>query len=263
MAVRNIIRIDEEKCNGCGDCINACAEGALQLVNGKAKLVSDVYCDGLGACLGECPAGALTIEKRESADFDEEAVETRLKTLDQDKNSPSPMLTVTSAHKQAPNAPGKGGGCPGTMLRQFQSASRPKPVFAAGETPSALTQWPIQLHLVPVSAPFLQGAKLLIAADCVPFAYADFHQRLLAGRSLMIGCPKLDNNEFYIEKLTQIFQQNDIKSIDVAFMEVPCCFGLVHAVKTALEESGKSIPLGLTKIGIQGNVCEEVQLQSA
>ena len=252
MVIRNIIQIDEEKCDGCGDCIGSCAEGALQLVNGKAKLVSDVYCDGLGACLGECPTGALTVEQRECEDFGEAAVQTRLESLNREKHTaPSPGLAVANAG---------GSGCPGTMLRQFQQADRPEPSRSDGEMPTELTQWPIQLHLVPVIAPFFQGAKLMIAADCVPFAYADFHQRLLAGRKLLIGCPKLDDNEFYLEKLTQIFQQNEIQSVEVAFMEVPCCFGLVQAVKIALERSGKSIPLELIKIGIQGSICESQSL---
>ncbi len=248
MTVRNIIHIDEELCNGCGDCITSCAEGALQIVNGKAKLVKDIYCDGLGACIGECPTGALRIEQRESDDFDEEAVQERVAALKKDQAAAPPLPMA--------NAPAAGSGCPGTMLRQFQNPDRPKSPVEAGETPSELTQWPIQLNLVPVSAPFFQGAKLSIAADCVPFAYPDFHQRLLAGRKLLIGCPKLDDNEFYLEKLTQIFQQNEIQSIEVAFMEVPCCFGLVHSVKTALERSGKSIPLELIKISIQGSICE-------
>ncbi len=250
MVIRNIINIDEELCNGCGDCITSCAEGALQIINGKAKLVSDVYCDGLGACIGECPTGALSIEQRESDDFDEEAVQQRVAALQQKKPAVSPSLPMAKI------APAAGSGCPGTMLRQFQNPNRPKSPATAGETPSELTQWPIQLHLVPVSAPFFHGARLSIAADCVPFAYPDFHQRLLAGRKLLIGCPKLDDNQFYLEKLTQIFQQNQIESIEVAYMEVPCCFGLVNAVKTALERSGKSIPLELIKISIHGSICQ-------
>jgi ferredoxin len=249
MVVRNIIHIDEELCNGCGDCITSCAEGALQIVNGKAKLVKDIYCDGLGACIGECPTGALRIEQRESDDFDEEAVQQRVASMQNKKPISSSSLPVV-------NAPATGSGCPGTMLRQFQNPNRPTVPVADGETPSELTQWPIQLNLVPVNAPFYQGARLSIAADCVPFAYPDFHQRLLADRKLLIGCPKLDDNEFYLEKLTQIFQQNEIQSIEVAYMEVPCCFGLVHSVKTALERSGKSIPLELIKISIQGSICE-------
>jgi len=248
MPVRDMIHIDEEKCNGCGDCITSCAEGALQLVNGKAKLVSEIYCDGLGACLGKCPTGALTITKRDCEDFNEEAVEQRLSALHVNENKALPSLPVSQM-------PSSGGGCPGTMVRQFQRAPQPA-APTTGETPSALTQWPIQLHLMPVQAPYLQGAELLIAADCVPFAYADFHSKILAGKKLLIGCPKLDDNQFYTQKLTQLFQQNDIKSISIAFMEVPCCFGLVQAVVSALRSSGKDIPLTMNKISIQGSLCE-------
>ncbi len=256
VVVRNIIHIDEEKCNGCGECISACVEGALLLADGKAKLVSDIYCDGLGACIGECPTGALTVERRESELFDEEAVKARIGSHQAEKSTTSPASIPE-------NTPREGGVCPGAMMRRLQRRDRKQSTITDEEPPSELVNWPVQLHLIPVNAPYLQGARLLVAADCVPCAYAGFHRELLAGRKLTIGCPKLDNAEFYVEKLTRLFQQNDIQSIDVAYMEVPCCFGLVQVIKLALESSGKTIPLTLTKIGVQGSICDESQSLSA
>jgi len=244
---RKIIKIDEDKCDGCGQCVPACPEGALQIVEGKARLVSDVYCDGLGACLGECPRGAISIEEREAEAFDEKAVHERLKA---ERSATKPL-------SQARLAPAFGG-CPGAAARTIERVAPATSSQTVGETPapSTLTNWPVQLHLVPTHAPYLEGAKLLIAADCVPFAFADFHRELLAGRTLVIGCPKLDDVEAYVEKLAEILRVNDVASIDVAYMEVPCCFGLVRLVRTALADSGKDIPLHLIKIGIGGEILE-------
>jgi Fe-S-cluster-containing hydrogenase component 2 len=235
--VRKIVEIDEEKCNGCGECVPSCHEGAIRIIDGKARLVSDVYCDGLGNCLGQCPVDAITIVEREAAEFDEAAVKRHL---------------VRQAPAAAPS------GCPGTRAQLLREAAPTAPAATAeaGSTPSQLGNWPLQLHLVPVRAPHYDGARLLIAADCVPFAYAGFHSQLLAGKTLTIGCPKLDDTDLYRHKLAQIFLQNDLESVEVAYMEVPCCYGLVQVVKQALEDSGKSLPVTLTQIGIRGDVLE-------
>jgi Fe-S-cluster-containing hydrogenase component 2 len=236
---RNIIHIDEEKCNGCGLCVPACAEGAIQIIDGKAKLVADNLCDGLGACLGHCPQDAIHIEEREADDFDETAVE---------KNQGETDHAVrTKTHDQ------HSGGCPSTRLMSFEKRSATN-LSRDGGQKSALANWPVQLKLVPVSAPFLKGADLLLAADCAPFAYADFHQELLSGKVLLIGCPKLDNAQEYQEKLASILEQNDIRSLTVAHMEVPCCSGLVHLAQQALEQSGTGLELQTVCIGINGNL---------
>jgi len=240
MVLRSIVKIDGEKCAGCGLCIPACAEGALKIVDGKARLVSDKYCDGLGACLGECPQGAITIEKREAEEFNEEAVEEHLK-------GESSVPTVHHAHQI--NQP-----CPSVQVMHFErNRTEKETAKIPGETESMLTHWPVQLTLVPINAPFLEKADLLIAADCVPFAHADFHNEFLTGRKLVVGCPKLDDAEAYKKKLTDIFKQSNIKSVTVVNMEVPCCFGLYHLVKEALDSSGKAISLIQETIGIKGN----------
>jgi ferredoxin len=251
---REIIKIDEEKCNGCGQCVTACAEGAIQIVDGKAKLISEIYCDGLGACIGDCPTGALTIETREAEAFDEGAVEEHLKTGDADQ-------TATSAQPEV-KAPTCSFTCPGSASRVLRDRAAAEPVEASergGSIPAQLAQWPVQLHLVPVNAPYFQDADLLICADCVPFAFADFHRKFLRGRALVVGCPKLDDVAAYREKLTEIFRQNDIRMVEVAHMEVPCCFGLVQLVQTALKDSKKSIPLVLTRVGVRGEILERSQ----
>ena len=248
--VRKIITIDEDKCDGCGECVPACAEGAIQIIDGKAKLVSEVYCDGLGACLGECPMDAITMEEREAEAFDDEAVRQHL-----DAQKPAqPAKTPKPAPGPAPML----GGCPGSAARSLarEPAASPNPMPVAGAPASTLANWPLQLHLVPVQAPYLQGAKLMIAADCVPFAFADFHRQMLDGRTLLIGCPKLDDIEAYRQKLVEMFRVNEIESLEVAYMEVPCCFGLVQLVQTALEESGKEIPLSLIKVGLRGDIMQ-------
>jgi len=235
MSKRKIIRIDEEKCTGCGLCVLNCAEGALQIIEGKAKLVKEIYCDGLGACLGHCPEGAITIEERDAKAFNEEAVKKHLEEMEKKEDKKLPC------------------GCLGTAVKSF------KPIGAKDnglrvKGVSELMNWPVQLKLIPVEAPYLKNADLLIAADCVGFAYPDFHQDLLKQKALLIACPKLDDGNMYIEKLAEIFRANNLKSITVAHMEVPCCFGLNHIVSEALRLSGRKIPLKEITIGIQGGV---------
>jgi ferredoxin len=260
-SVRNIIRIDEEKCDGCGQCATACAEGAIAIVDGKAKLVSEIYCDGLGACIGECPTGALTIEQRQAAEFDQGATEEHLARQGR-----------ALLHGQAPAGAHGGFACPGSAARSLRVTETDRGVHEpraqspadAAETPSGLANWPVQITLVPPTAPYLRGARLVIAADCTAFAYADFHRRFLgdpfgklrAGRVLLVGCPKLDDAAFYRDKLAQVIAANDIEDIEVVYMEVPCCSGLVRTVREAMEEVGRQIPLALTKIGIHGEIKE-------
>ncbi len=231
MTIRNIVKIDEEKCNGCGKCVTACAEGAIKLINGKAKLVSETYCDGLGACLGHCPMDAITVEKRECAEFSEEAVKKHL----------------ASEHKPAEHP--HGFVCPGTMAKQFT-----KKDAAQGDTSSQLTHWPVQLGLISPDAPFLKDADLLLTADCVPFAMGDFHSKLLKDRKVIIACPKLDDVEPYIEKLTHIIKAGNIKSLTVVHMEVPCCFGLVRIVQQAIANSGRDFEFNDITISLDGQI---------
>jgi ferredoxin len=244
MATRDIIEIDEEKCDGCGDCVVACAEGAIQIIDGKARLVSDVYCDGLGACVGDCPQGALTVMKREAPDFDEAAVEKHLSRGAGAKASPLPCPTG-------------GGGCPSSVMRTMT----PQADAGAGPLPlpgsSQLGHWPVQLMLVPPQAPFLQGADLLICADCVPFTVPDFHSRYLQGRAVVVGCPKLDDLSLYYEKFKAIFAQAKPERITVLRMEVPCCGGIAGAVIRARGETAPETPLSVHTIGIQGGFREE------
>ncbi len=250
MAVRPMIRIDEELCNGCGECVVACAEGALQIIDGKARVVNEVFCDGLGACIGECPTGALVIEEREAPGFDEKAVEKHLAGMKAKEKA------FEHEHAEKPLACG----CPGSMARSIdRSSSRHgESIEQTGPVISQLTNWPVQIHLIPVKAPYLDNAKLLIAADCVPFAMADFHRRYIKDHVVLVGCPKLDDADAYMKKLSAIFKENDIREITVTYMEVPCCFGLVHLVKQAVADSGKDIETIYTKIGIDGEIRETV-----
>ncbi len=236
MVKRKIVKIDEEKCDGCGQCIPACAEGALQIVDGKARIVKETYCDGLGDCLGHCPQDAISIEEREAPAFDEKATAEHLRVM----AGPRKVAPIPS------------GGCP--SARAFAIERREEiPRGQVRSNPSELRQWPLQLTLVPPAAPFWDGADLLIAADCVPFSYADFHADLLKGKSLIIACPKLDETGPYLEKLKTIFAGNDIQSVTVAHMEVPCCFGLMRLVQEALSASGKDIPFRAVEISIKGD----------
>jgi NAD-dependent dihydropyrimidine dehydrogenase PreA subunit len=257
MSTRKIIEIDQNQCDGCGQCAKACAEGAIQMIDGKARLVSDTYCDGLGACLGECPQGAIRIIEREAATFDEEAAMEHVRRLQVQQN-PKPALAVHA-------------GCPGSRTRTFPIQFTPgRPTArntstekACGEEqPTALAQWPVQLCLVPPTAPFLQDADLLLVADCVPFAMPDFHRQLLCGRPLVIGCPKLDDAQFYTQKLADILTQSSVRSLTVVHMEVPCCTGLVRIAEAALAISGAAIPLAEATVSIRGKLLTPTPLRS-
>ncbi len=243
MAVRNIVKIDEAKCNGCGQCVTACAEGAIKIINGKAKLVSDVYCDGLGACLGHCPKDAITIEQRDAAEFDEEATKAYL-----------------ASQKQA----GPASMCPGLAMHQFEPDG-PKAVSETGDVSSKLGHWPIQLKLVARTAPYFADADLLLVADCVPVAMGDFHQRFLKGRAVAMGCPKLDDVQFYIEKLADILGANTIRSLTVVHMEVPCCSGLTRVAREAVAISGRPKAFEDVTVSIRGDVVrsEVIRLEAA
>ncbi|KMT22857.1 ATP-binding protein [Clostridium cylindrosporum] len=231
MGIRKIVSINEEKCTGCGVCIIDCHEGALQIVDGKAKIVNDVYCDGLGDCLKGCPEDAITIIEREAVDFSEEAVKIHLENK---KKASIPKM------EQAPKR--HFGGCPSSRSINLDSKD------------SALTQWPVQLTLLNPAAPYLKNADLLVTADCVPFAYKSYHEDFLKGRKLAVGCPKLDNVESYIEKLTEIIEVNELKSITVLKMEVPCCQGIARAVEMAREASGIEIEINLVTVSINGEI---------
>ncbi|MDR5659412.1 4Fe-4S binding protein [Serpentinicella sp. ANB-PHB4] len=254
MSMREIIEIDESKCDGCGLCVPGCAEGAIQIIDGKAKLVSDIYCDGLGACIGHCPQNALKVVKREAEAFDEEAVEELLKS--QGKTF-KPQEQSQTPHNN-PQGHGHGhGGCPGSRMMKFEEETNDTQATVNNgdieiKIKPQLRQWPVQLNLVPVNAPYFENADLLVTADCVPFAYPNYHLDLLKGKAVVIGCPKLDDLEHYTEKLTNIIASNNLKSITVAFMEVPCCGGIVRAVDEAVIKSSKNIVVNKVKIGIQG-----------
>ena len=235
--VRRVIQIDEEKCNGCGICAEACHEGAIGIVDGKAKLLRDDYCDGLGDCLPNCPVGAISFIEREAAAYDEAAVQENKKKKMQERG-------------QAPV-----GGCPGSRMRQLERKPAEENQNAGSPVSSQLRQWPVQIKLAPVNAPYFDGAKLLIAADCTAYAYGSFHQDFIRGKVTLIGCPKLDDVD-YSEKLTEIIRNNDIKSVTVVRMEVPCCGGLEHAAVTALKNSGKFIPWNVVTISIDGKILD-------
>lgn len=231
--IRKIIKIDEEKCNGCGACAAACHEGAIEMINGKARLTREDYCDGLGDCLPACPTGAITFEEREAPAYDESAV---------------------LAAKEKKNTPPLPCGCPGT---QSKAINREGCDCATSSTPvhSQLSQWPVQIKLVPVNAPYFDGANLLVAADCTAFAYGNFHNDFIRNHVTLIGCPKLDSVD-YADKLTAIIANNNIKSVTVVRMEVPCCGGIEHAVKTALQTSGKFIPWRVVTISTDGRIID-------
>lgn len=246
MAWRRIIRIDEGKCDGCGDCVTSCTEGAIAIIDGKARLVSEVYCDGLGACLGHCPQGAITFEEREAADFDEAKTQQHLARLRHPLIDPPAIPLTASLHQ-----------CPGSLPR---SSGNGKPTPAARrETPtgssiSELMNWPVQMALVSPIAPYFKNADILLVADCVPFACADFHQRFLRGKPVIVGCPKLDQVDAYIRKLAQILHLAKPKSLTVVHMEVPCCSGLTRIAQHALAAAETNLPLKEITVSIRGEV---------
>lgn len=249
MAKRSIVYIDEERCDGCGVCIPSCAEGALKIVNGKAKLMADKYCDGLGACLGNCPKDAITIIEREADEFDEAAVE---KLLARERSS------AATTHFSCPGSRmmdmRNTDSCPGSKPMELKENSGTAVKISEGDVTvsikSQLTHWPVQLMLVPVSAPYFDEADLLITADCVPVADPYYHLELLKGKSVVIGCPKLDDGNYYVAKLAEILRQNSVRSITVAHMEVPCCSGMIRIAREALALSGKDIPMNTVEIKI-------------
>ena len=234
---RRIIEIDQDKCNGCGACAAACHEGAITMVDGKAKLMRDDYCDGLGDCLPTCPTGAISFVEREAAAYDEQAV-----LANKQKKMQQEGMHIH-------------GGCPGTRMKTMQHTELSGATATPAQVQSRLSQWPIQIKLVPVNAPYFGGAKLLIAADCTAYAYAAFHERFIKGHITLVGCPKLDSVD-YSEKLTEIIRNNDIKSVTIVRMEVPCCGGLEYAAKTALQNSGKFIPWQVMTISTDGNILD-------
>ena len=243
MGARKIIEIDEKLCTGCGDCVPNCAEGAIQIVDGKAKLVQDLYCDGLGACLGHCPEGALNIIEREADEYDEEAVKKLLASQGRE---------FVPQHAE-PATPPPACGCPSVGLKVLNQSMPDAPT---GEGASSLGNWPVQLRLVPPTAPYLKNADILIAADCTAFACPDFQTGYLPGKALLIGCPKLDNAQEYVDKLTETFKVAEPKSISVLIMEVPCCQGMKMIVEKAVELSGTSAKVETTVLSIKGSVFE-------
>lgn len=259
---RTIIKIDERLCNGCGLCIPACPEQALQIINTpagpKARLVKEFFCDGMGACLGACPTGALTIKEDEVDPYNEEATIARIKetapemleTHLEHMKEHAEAASQVHAHKHHVHA---GAACPGAKVGQWHGEEGDK---HEARVSSALRQWPVQIHLVPVQAPYLKNAELAVVADCVPFAYADFHRDFLKGKSVLVGCPKLDDADAYIKKIAEIVKNALPRSIQVVIMEVPCCAGLIRIIQTALKHAGVEMPIEVTTVGIKGNLAE-------
>ena len=236
---RTIIKIDEELCNGCGECVTGCHEGALQIIDGKAKLVNEVFCDGLGACIGDCPTGALTLEEREAEAFDEAAVKAHVSG-----KKKAPEVHFAPIHQ----------GCPGSMARSFEKPAGTSMVSGSSE----LQQWPVQLHLLSPSAPYLRGSDLLLAADCTAFSVGDFHSKYLKGKKLAIACPKLDQGrEIYINKLINMIDDNYLNTLTVMIMEVPCCSGLLQIAKEATASAIRKVPVKLIQVSVQGQVLRE------
>ena len=246
--MRKIIEIDEELCDGCGQCVPACAEGAIDIIDGKARLVSEKYCDGLGACLGECPTGALKVIEREAEDFDEEAVEEYLKEKEAEEKQAEEIVAI---------------GCPSARLQSFAPASACEKAnipTSQSTAISALSHWPVQIHLVPPTAPFLKNAELLVVADCVPIAYPNLHQDFIEGKVVLVGCPKFDDIPQYVQKFADIFKSANIKSVTAMVMEVPCCSGLPMIVKKAMEVAGKEIPMEQVVISTRGQVLKRAAI---
>jgi len=254
-AKRQMIKIDEEKCNGCGLCIPACPEGALQIINGKAVLVKESYCDGLGACLGDCPEDALSVEERLVDEYDEQKVIETLK-----EKSPELVdkhFEHMKTHKMKTMSPLS---CPSAQMMAWNDTNQTQE--STVQQQSQLRQWPVQLHLVPPSAPYFKEADIAIIATCVPFSYANFHQDYIKGNAVAIACPKLDNTEPYLDKLTQIITTAKPRSMEVIYMEVPCCTGLVYLVMQAIKDSGQDIPLKVSKIGVKGDLLDKQEIDA-
>jgi len=247
-SIRQIVKIDEELCDGCGECLPSCAEGAIEIIGGKARLKAENLCDGMGACLGICPQGAITIEERPADDFNETEIHIQQE---------SPMQSRTITVGNAPQVPPHRGGCPGARMQIF-SESLDNDKIGINENiddpPSALSHWPVQLMLVPPMAPFLRGRHIMLTADCVPFARPDFHERFLKGNAVLVGCPKLDNLPFYKEKLTEIFKNSGCTGVTVLTMEVPCCGGFQTAARQALEDSGQKLSYDEIVISVRGQI---------
>jgi NAD-dependent dihydropyrimidine dehydrogenase PreA subunit len=243
MALRNIVKIDEETCNGCGLCVNACAEGAIQMIDGKAKLISEIYCDGLGACLDCCPVDAISIEQREAAEFDEEATQQYLEELARNK---------AAFEKETPKK-SEGFGCPGMKTMNLNAEAK-NAAAQSGDVSSQLGQWPVQLTLVSPMAPYFAGADLMLVADCVPFAMGDFHVKLLKGKAIAIACPKLDDTGAYVQKLADILITAKPKSLTVVHMEVPCCGGLGRMAQAAIELSGSDLTIKDITVSLRGDL---------
>jgi ferredoxin len=257
---RPIISIDEERCDGCGSCVPSCAEGALRIVNGKARLVKESYCDGLGACLGECPQGALMIIESEADEYDEAEVLAHLVPVDPSAarahvarsgaHPPNPIPLHAPREEPTPVRAVSAAPCPSMRVAEWETTEEPAPAMQRQR--SRLRQWPVQLHLVPAAAPFFEDADVVLVADCVPFAYANFHEDFLRGHAVAVGCPKLDDAGAYVDKVTQILLQSNVRSLKVAYMEVPCCRGLVQIAQQALAHAGKQIPFEAVMIAIAG-----------
>ncbi|MFH1369363.1 MAG: 4Fe-4S binding protein [Elusimicrobiota bacterium] len=275
MAKRKIIKIDDDKCNGCRNCIPNCPEGALQVIDDKARVISDLFCDGLGACIGHCPLGAISIEEREAEPYNEKSVmenivkagdntiKAHLKHLKEHGEEEyfkqavevlkKKKIDVPDIEEQEERLPC---GCPGSKVMDLRDDACCASEDRDGKSPSHLRQWPVQITLVPPNAPFLKNSDLLIAADCVPFAYPDFHKDFLKGKTLLVGCPKLDDLSRYAEKIAQILKNNSPKSVTYAHMEVPCCYGFVDVIKSAIAASGRKIPFKDITVGIKGDIIE-------
>ena len=255
--VRKIIEIDEALCDGCGNCVPSCAEGALEIIDGKARVIAEIYCDGLGACLGECPVGALKVIEREADEFNEEAVEELLAKKEAEKAKETPAQTTACGCQSA------GLQTFGTPPSGFVPAPQSEPAASGQMEESALGHWPVQIMLIPPTAPFLKGADLLVLADCVPVAFPTVHRDFLQGKAVMMGCPKLDDAQHYIEKFAQICKQSGIKSITAVVMEVPCCSGLPMIVKKGMEMAGVDIPMEEVVISTRGKILERRQAVAA
>jgi len=247
---RKIIKIDEDLCTGCGNCVVACAEAALEVIDGKARVVNDIFCDGLGACMGECPEGALEIIEREALEFDEEAVEKRLESLKHKESIETEQVRqIVADHAQQC-------GCPSAQTMVFDEPETQSEV--AGKIPSALRQWPVQMHLINPIAPYYQGADVLLSADCVGFSYGDFHRDFLKQKSIAIACPKLDQGkELYIEKIKSLIDDAKINTLTVAIMDVPCCSGLLGLAQEGAKRATRKVPIKYIVVGIQGNILKE------